>query len=303
MAAITEEQAEELEEGHRWSREEGLESRFLQGAELRAEIKSPRYLAAVVDDDGGILNPAKLARGLKDIVERGGVEIRERTVVLRVHPGRVNRVETELGEISAPVVVLGLNAYSHKIGFFRNQSIPIATYMIATAPLSDEQLAAIGWQNRQAVVDMRENFDYMQLTADGRIATGGSDYVYYADDRLSSGNNKSVIRQLTESLFTTFPQLEGLPIDHAWGGPVSLTLDDEESVGVLGDHANIFYGVGYNGDGVSFGMLAGGIIADLVAGESTDLTDHYSVNHPIPYAGPQSVRVVPARVYKWYLMR
>lgn len=302
VTAMNEDQAKVLEKYHERNKSLGLESTLMHGKELEAEIKSPRYLAGLRNSDGGIVNPAKLVRGLKPIVENGGVEIRERTVVMRVTPGKVHRVETEMGEISAPVLVLGLNGYSHKIGFFRNRAIPLGTYMIATEPLSEAQWESVGWQNRQAIYDMRWDFDYMRPTADGRIAIGGSDILYYANDRLSSGNNPPVIRTLTKSLFDTFPQLEGLRIAHAWGGTFAWTIDLTPSVGIIGDHKNLYYGVAYSGSGVGFGMMAGRIITDLMSGDPSVLTALSVVNHKIPYVGPQSLRIIPARILKWYAM-
>jgi glycine/D-amino acid oxidase-like deaminating enzyme len=48
-----------------------------QGAE--AEIKSPRYIAGMTFPYTGIVNPFKLARGMKALVEEMGVEILEHT--------------------------------------------------------------------------------------------------------------------------------------------------------------------------------------------------------------------------------
>jgi glycine/D-amino acid oxidase-like deaminating enzyme len=137
----------------------------------------------------------------------------------------------------------------------------------------------------------------------GRIVIGGSDYPYYAGDALSSGNNKPVIELLTKSLFTTFPQLEGLRIEHAWGGTMGFSLDFVPSVGVMGEHRNIYYGVTYNGEGVAFSQTAGRIIAELMAGQSSTLTDLFVVNHKLPYMGPQSLRLLMTRLYKAYLTR
>jgi glycine/D-amino acid oxidase-like deaminating enzyme len=212
-------------------------------------------------------------------------------------------VETELGEIRAPSLVLGLNGYSHKLGFFRDRVLPLCSYVIATEPLSQKQWDAIGWKHRQGLSDQRILFNYQRPTADGRIVIGGSDYPYYANDALSSGNNKPVIDLLTADLFATFPQLEGLRIDHAWGGTMGFTLDFIPSVGVMGEHKNIFYGVAYNGHGVVLGQTAGRIISELMGGEASELTDLFVVNHPIPYLGPSSLRAVFARIYKWYLKR
>ncbi|UCD58182.1 MAG: FAD-dependent oxidoreductase, partial [Candidatus Hydrogenedentota bacterium] len=301
--AMNEEQAKELERRRETYKSMGLDTPLIQGKELEAEIKSPRYVAALKFPYGGMVNPAKLARGMKPIVENAGVEVRERTLVMRVTPGTVHRVETEMGEISAPVLVLGLNGYSAKLGFFRNRVMPLCNYVIATEPLSEAQWESIGWQNRQGIADLRVLFDYQRPTADGRIVIGGSKAPYYANDALSSGNNKPVIELLTRSLFTTFPQLEGLRIAHAWGGTMGFTLDFVPSVGVMGEHKNIFYGVAYNGEGVAFGQTAGRIISELMAGESSELTDLFVVNHKIPYLGPRSLRVLSARLYEWYLTR
>jgi glycine/D-amino acid oxidase-like deaminating enzyme len=250
---------------------------------------------------GAILNPAKLARGMKPIVESRGVEVCERTVVLRVTPGKQHYVETEFGDITAPVLVLGLNAYAPKLGFFQNRVMPLCSYVIATEPLSDAQWKSIGWKNRRGIADTRLLFDYQRPTADGRIVIGGSDYPYYANDSLSSGNNKPVIELLARSLFTTFPQLDGLRVDHAWGGTMGFTLDFVPSVGVMGEHRNIYFGVAYNGEGVAFSQTAGRIIAELMAGETSPLTDLFVVNRTLPYMGPQTLRLLMVRLYKSYL--
>jgi glycine/D-amino acid oxidase-like deaminating enzyme len=303
QAAINEEHARHLEQEYETFKSMGFDAAFVQGEELEAEVKSPRYVAGMKLPYGAILNPAKLAREMKRVVESVGVEVRERTIVTRVTPGRIHRIETELGEISAPELVLGLNGYSHKLGFFRNRVLPLCSYVIATEPLSQAQWEAVGWQNRQGLSDQRVLFSYQRPTADGRIVIGGADYPYYANDALSSGNNKPVIELLTRDLFETFPQLEGLRIDHAWGGTMGFTLDFVPSVGVMGEHRNIHYGVAYNGHGVVFGQTAGRIISELMAGESSELTDLFVVDHKIPYAGPKALRILFARLYKGYLKR
>ncbi|MBI4514244.1 MAG: FAD-dependent oxidoreductase [Deltaproteobacteria bacterium] len=302
-AAVDDDQARQLEAHQATYKAMGLDATLVQGKDLEAEVRSPRYVAGLKFPYGGIVNPAKLARGMKRVVEDGGVEVRERTLVLRVEPGKLHRVETEMGEIRAPVLVLGLNGYSPKLGFFADRVLPLCSYVIATEPLSPAQWESIGWQHRQGVADMRVLFDYQRPTADGRIVIGGSDAPYYANDALSSGNYKPALEVLTESLFTTFPQLEGLRIDHAWGGTMGFTMDFTPSVGVTGEHKNIFYGVAYNGEGVAFAQTAGRIIAELMSGVESDLTRLFVVNHRIPYLGPRYTRILFQSLYKWYVMR
>jgi glycine/D-amino acid oxidase-like deaminating enzyme len=295
--ALSDKHIQKLEEFQSWLKSIGLDSTFHDGEELKAEIKSPRFIAGLDIPYGAILNPAKLARGMKRVVEEVGVEVRERTVVTRITPGKINHIDTELGDIRAPILVVALNAYAHKLGFFKNRVFPISVFQIATEPLNYSQLDSIGWSNRQGLSDMRTLFSYLVLTKDNRIVMGGS-FAYYDNDALSSGNDKMLSQAITKDLFTSFPQLEGLQIEHAWGGTTAYTLDETSSVGVVGDHKNIYYGVGLS-EGVPTTQTFGRIIADLMVGESNEFTNHYVVNHHVPYAGPRRLRGIFGRGAKW----
>jgi hypothetical protein len=66
----------------------------------------------------------------------------------------------------------------------------------------------------------------------------------------------------------------------------------------MGDHQNIYYGVGLS-EGVPTTQTFGRIIADLMAGESNEFTNHPVVNQPISYAGPTVLRGKFGRVTKW----
>ena len=298
--ALDEKQSRILEEYSNELKGFGLTSTILEGKDLEKEIKSPLFQSGLMMPYGATLNPAKLVRGMKKVVEDLGVEVREQTIGTRITPGKTIHIDSELGEISAPILVMAVNAYGHKIGFLRNRVFPVSVFQIATEPLSENQWDAIGWQDRFGLSDLRTLFSYSVRTADGRIVMGGSDFTYYELDALSSGNDKYVTNKIVENLFSFFPQLEGLSIDHAWGGTTSYNLGRDPVVGSLGDYGNIFYGTGFD-EGVPSCQIAGRIIADLIAKESNVFTEHFIVNRKIPYAGPRFLRGLFGRGVKWMM--
>jgi len=296
--ALDEKQSQVLDEYQIELSKFGLDSTLLFGKELEELIKSPLFHSGIRVPYGATLNPAKLAREMKRIVEELGVEVRERSVITRIIPGKTNQVETELGDIQAPIMVVALNAYGHKVGFFKNHVFPISVFQVATEPLSEKQWASIGWEERFGLSDFRKLFSYSTRTADDRIVIGGSDFTYYDFDALSSGNDKSVTAKIVNDLDSFFPQLEGVTIAHAWGGITSYSLGRGAAVGSLGDDENIYYATGFD-EGVPTTQIAGRMIADLMAKESNIYTNHFIVNRKIPYAGPRFMRGVFARAIKW----
>jgi glycine/D-amino acid oxidase-like deaminating enzyme len=298
--ALDEKQTQVLEEYQTELNSFGLASTMLTGKALENEIKSPLFVAGLRIPYGATLNPAKLARGMKKVVEKLGVEVRERTVVTRITPGKINHIDTELGDIQAPILVIALNAFAHKLGFFKDRVFPVSVHQIVTAPLNNAQWDSIGWKNRPGLSDMRALYSYSIPTTDGRILMGGSDFVYYDNDQISSGNDKTVTRKIMKNLFEFFPQLGGLQIEHTWGGTTAYTLGRIPSVGVMGDTKNIYYGLGFS-EGVPSTQTAGRIIADLMAGERNHFTDHFIVNRKIPWAGPRPLRGHFGRAVKWMM--
>ena len=68
-----------------------------------------------------------------------------------------------------------------------------------------------------------------------------------------------------------------------------------------GPDKNIFYGIGYSGEGVVLSQLAGKIISQLYAGEDTELTRFAFVNRGIPYIPPEPARYMGLSLFKKFL--
>jgi glycine/D-amino acid oxidase-like deaminating enzyme len=82
---------------------------------------------------------------------------------------------------------------------------------------------------------------------------------------------------------------------------VDWSLDASPSVGSIGMHRNIFYGLGYSGHGVNLTSVFGRIIADLEAGRA-DVWQHYPfVNAKLNYVPNEPFRwLAAASRLAWY---
>jgi glycine/D-amino acid oxidase-like deaminating enzyme len=274
----------------------GLSVDLLDAAAVRRRVASERFLGGLYDPRDAILNPAKLARGMKRVVEGLGVEVFERSKVLRIEPGDPVRIETEFGDLRADRAVVALNGYAPQLGLFVERMVPLCNYVVATEPLDAARRAAIGWAGREGLADMRLQFMYLRLTADDRIVFGGEGAPYFYDSQPSSGSYKPALERLERSLLRTFPQLEGIRFTHGWGGTMGFTLDFMPSIGALDEARTVFYGAAFNGEGVVMTQLAGQILAALVAGEADPATRLPIVGHRMPWVGPEPIRSLGVRI-------
>lgn len=298
--AANDSQTEMLEEEKEFHDKLGLEAALIDGRELQRTIRTGRYVGGLRCPYGATLNPFKLARGMKRVVEEKGVAVHEHTPAIRVERGRQVTVATPAGQVRAPAMVLATNAYSPGLGFFKNRIIPMCAYVIATAPLTEKQREAIGWRGREKLSDLNTIFNYFHLSRDSRIVFGGEGIRYLYGGRICTRMHRRTMDRLRKGLLAIFPQLDGIKVTHRWGGTVGMSLAFVPSVGVLGDKGNIFYAVGYSGEGVVLSQVAGKIINDLYSKNDSALTRLFFVNGPVPYSLPDPLRYLGVHAYKAY---
>ncbi|AMG82668.1 MULTISPECIES: NAD(P)/FAD-dependent oxidoreductase [Microbacterium] len=268
-----------------WLREE---EGFLDQEAVQAEVHSPTFLAGAWDREGSALvHPAKLGLELARVAVELGVEIHEHSLVRRIEgadSGPVTLV-TEHGRVTADAVALATNVFPSLLKRNRLMTVPVYDYVLMTEPLSAEQLASIGWRNRQGLADSANQFHYYRLTADDRILFGGYDAVYHFggkvrpayEDRMESH------RRLASHFFTTFPQLAGLRFTHRWAGAIDSSSRFCAFFGTARG-GRVAYATGFTGLGVGAARFAADVMLDKLAGEETERTQLRMVREkPIPF--------------------
>ena len=268
--------------------------RWLDRSEAEAMIGMEGMLGATFTPHCAAIQPALLACGLAEAVERRGVRIYEHTEVIDIVPGGPGRcpiVRSTAGAVSADVVVRALEAWTPTLPRTARALVPVYSLMVATEPLSDEFWDAAGLRGRATFTDYRHMIIYGQRTADGRIAFGGRGAPYHFGSavRPSYDGTPSVHRLLRQTLVELFPTLGSARFTHAWGGPLGIPRDWHSSVG-LDRSGGIAWAGGYVGDGVATTNLAGRTLADLITGADTELTALPWVNHRSPDWEPEPLR-------------
>jgi len=262
--------------------------RALGAAEMRARIKVAGCLGAGFTPHGAAVDPARLARGLADVVERLGVSIYERTPVTRIEP---HTAITAAGDVRADVVVRATEAFTPELPGFERAVVPIYSLMIGTEPLPDAFWDEVGWSGREVFGDFRFLIFYAMRTEDGRIAIGGRGAPYHFGSRLSEAYERTprVQDQLRRLLGELFPAIGDAQVTHRWGGAIAAARDWYTSVG-LDRATGMAWAGAYVGDGVSTTNLAGRTLRDLILGERTELTGLPWVGHRSKPWEPEPLR-------------
>lgn len=273
--------------------EDGAHGELIEPEAARRHLNATKVRSGIYSPDCAALDPARLTRGLADVVEAAGVTIVEGTGATSISP---NRVKTTRGTVTADVVVRATEAYTRDLEGERRTLLPVYSLMVATEPLPDALFDDIGLAHRPTFSDDRFMVIYGQRTEDNRLAFGGRGVPYLFGSAISQGaethdGSHALIR---ETLIDMLPVLKDVTFTHRWGGVLGiprdwvpgLTFDKRTGVGVLG---------GYVGEGVAAANLAGRTMADLIHGADTDRTTLPWVGHRARRWEPEPFRFLGVR--------
>ncbi len=256
--------------------------------EARARIAVPRALGAMVMTGMARVQPAKLVRGLADVVERMGVRIVESTTVTEYAKGQVL---TPRGTVRAPIILRATEGFTAGIKGHKRDWLPLNSAQIATPVLPPEVWDKIGWQGHELFHDFYNSYCYCQRTREGRITVGarGVPYLYGSGMDRNGAPDAVTIRRLTQILHRYFPAAIPFGVDHAWCGVIGVPRDWCATVG-LDPATGLGWAGGYVGVGVSTSNLAGQTLADLTLGHDTVLTHLPWVNRKVRPWEPEPLR-------------
>jgi len=234
---------------------------LLSQEELRQEVGSPFY-GAMLSKKSAMMHMGRYVAGLATAAARHGATIFEGTTVTEHRETNgIHTLQTSRGSVTAANVVMATGAYTtQNFTWFRRRIIAVGSFLIATRPLTDTEVAAVMPGNRTCVNTMNIG-NYWRLAPDNRLIFGGRARFSATSDQRSDEKSGAILR---ESMERIFPQLKGVEIDYCWGGLVDMTADRYPRAGF---HDGLWYAMGYSGHGAQLSTHLGMMVADAILGK------------------------------------
>ena len=267
-----------------FARNKAQERRLKKSADSEHFWKSAGELDQLIqvsDLKGGLfnpqcatINPFQLVLGLANYLADKGVVIAEGVFATQTNGG----VLANSSLVKAPVVIRASEAFSNP----GREFIPLYSLMIASEALPEEIWDQIGVKDRFTFAEGTHLVNYAQRTADNRLAIGGRGASYPFGSKLIEKKEmtNSVHQSLEAMVKRWFPVLKNVKFTHAWGGAVAITRNWEPYVQFDKSTGSARLG-GYAGDGVTMSYLASKILADLIIGRESNVTNLHFVNREI----------------------
>ena len=263
-------------------------------ADLGRWIASPRFHSGVHDPRSGHLHPLKYTLGIAAAAAAAGVQLHEHTPVTALRPGAQPQLVTARGTVTADQVLLAGNVYLQGLApQLEPRIMPAGTYIACSEPLGEERATALV-PSRSAVCDTNFVLDYFRTTDDHRMLYGGR--VSY-----STATPANLPESMRQRMVATFPQLQGVKVDYAWGGFVDISMNRAPDFGRIG--SKVYYLQGFSGHGLALTGLAGRLVADAMTGDASRFDVFARLKHR-PFPGGRLLRM-PSLVLgmAWYRLR
>lgn len=204
------------------------------------------------------------------------VSFYEKSPVTGIDIGAEHRLTTPKGSVLAKNVILAVNGHIQSFGFFPRQLLHVFTYASMTRALTQTEAKRLGGVS-----------DWGILPADPMGTT-----VRRSSDLMGSGNrvvvrNHATLNQSMEvdekhlraaaklqdrSFANRFPMLQGVEMEHRWGGRLCLSWNSMPAFGEV--EQRIWSAACQNGLGTVKGTLSGMMAAEqAVLGKSDMLTE------------------------------
>lgn len=251
----------------------GLPVKFIDQSQLKKDlgIEAP---AALYNDTSAQLDCYKGATYILDYhLKKKQIELYSHTLVTDYKKNKEGyQLTTENGQtIKCKNVVI---AAGYEAGDFLPKKVMdlLTTFAIVSHPVDKKHI----WKKQALIWETKEPYLYMRTTADNRIIVGGEDEPFNDPNK-----RDEVLRKKAHTLERKFKKLfPEIPFvtDMSWAGTFSATTDGLPFIGIYPRKPNMYFALGYGGNGITFSMIAAQVIGNLIIGKEDHRAEIFGFN-------------------------
>lgn len=254
-------------------RRAGKIARFLSDCGGEVELVDGReaglpgvFRGGILERAGGILNPGRFARGLREALRGSRARVFERTAVRSVEPAATGAVvETAGGRVRAERVLLATNAFSRDLPFAPARAVaPLWVTLAETEPIEPGRIEAAGWTSRKGIYTQHVILESYRATRRGTVVFGSRLPEVPRGVLGARVPAPGVVADVVRGFHERFPSLRDVSAARAWGGWIAMTPSWLPVAGEVA--ANVSYVLGYNGHGLAQAPYLGTLMAERLAG-------------------------------------
>ncbi|PRZ49433.1 NAD(P)/FAD-dependent oxidoreductase [Tritonibacter scottomollicae] len=280
----------------------GEANEILDAQAMQELTGSAHYISGLYTAGTVMLQPAGYIRGLAAGLQRAGVRVCENSPVTGfVRNGSDWVVKTKVAQVTTPRVILTVNGHLESFGFEKGRLMQLFLYAVMTPELDADALARLGGESRWGITPSDPMGTTMRRIDSGQ---GGNRIVtrtcatLLPNTRPSARELTRAARVMQRKFDQRFPQLAGMKMQHAWAGHLCLSLNGVSVTRQLEE--GVFSGCVQNGLGTARGTLTGIAAAELAAGESSEISHHFSAEARPKLLPPQPFQQIGANaVLRW----
>lgn len=266
-------------------------ARIVPASEFEATVfRCSEQHGALFESVGFGLNPLAYCLGLASATARRGAKLHghSRVTAWRREHG-AHRLVTETASLTAKRVIVATNGWMPEeiAPELAGRVLPLLSNIIATRPMTAEELAQQNWLTECPTSNTRSLLAYLRMTPDKRLLFGGR-----GDTTGTEAGGRMMKRSLERYMARLFPGFDGMPITHSWRGFIAATTRLTPAVGELPEDPSVSYAFGCHGNGVAFMTWAGRELALRIADKAGAL--------PAPLIGLPDPFPMPA-LRRWWL--
>jgi glycine/D-amino acid oxidase-like deaminating enzyme len=238
------------------ARKLGAPHAFLDAKAMETRIGSPYYRCGLFTEEGYLLQPAALIRGLADALP-GSVALHERSPVIALERrGGRWELRTPQARIAAEQVVLATNAAVKHFGYLRDRLVVIYTYAAITEAMAEQDAARLGAAPAWGLLPAHRLGTTVRRVGPDRLMVRS----LYAYER---GLPMERVRAALTGCFNRrYPALSHVKLEHVWGGTTALTMNGSPAWGRLDE--GLYASAGCNGSGIAKGTVLGKRLAETI---------------------------------------